>query len=62
QGERGQRQLIDRLAWLRQGTAGDAARHHFSYVGPFPPTDGSVAAMRYRLKSRAFETAKRLLR
>lgn len=61
-GEEGRRQLVDRLAWLRQGTTGDAARDHFAYVGPFPPTGRSAAELRYRVATGAIMAARRLRR
>jgi hypothetical protein len=61
-GQRGQRQFIDRLAWLRQGSETDATRHHLAYVNPFPPTGRSAAALSYRLTNQAVKTARAVAR
>ena len=61
-GDLGRRQLVDRLAWLRQGSAGDAARQHLAYAKPFPPKTTTPATLGYRVKRRVRDLGKRLLR
>jgi hypothetical protein len=60
-GPEGQRQLIDRLAWLRQGQRADLAREHLAYVKPFPPATRGAATVMYRAKSHARDLVKRWL-